>query len=69
MILEYPGTLGLIDDAVVYKKNKIEHDQNLRNLMKPAQAEGFPFNGDKCVINRKKMIFLGSIYNKNKSTS
>ena len=47
-----PGTLGLIDNVIVFGEMKREHDQNLHNLMKVAQTEGLCFNSDKCAIDQ-----------------
>ena len=59
MILEkYPGTIGLIDDVIVYGKSKEEHDRNLHNLMRIAQTEGLCFNSEKCAIDQKQIYFL-----------
>ena len=64
MILEKcPGTIGLIDDVIVYGKTK-EHDRNLHNLMRITQTEGLCFNSEKCMIDKKTNTFLGAIYNK-----
>ena len=68
MILEKcPGTIGLIDNVIVYGKTKEEHDSNLHNLMRIARTEGLYFNSEKCVINKKKKTntFFGAIYDKN----
>ena len=51
MILEKcPGTIGLIDDVIVYGKTKEEHDSNLHNLMRIVQTERLCFNSEKCTI-------------------
>lgn len=66
MILEKcPGTIGLIDDVIIFGKTKEEHDSNLHRLMEVAQTEGLCFNGDKCEIDQKQISFLGAIYDKN----
>ena len=66
MILEKcPGTIGLIDDVIVYGKTKEEHNSNLHNLMRIARTEGLYFNCEKCVIDQKQIYFFGAIYNKN----
>ena len=59
MILEKcPGTIGRIDDVIVYGKTKEEPDRNLHNLMRIAQTEGLCVNSEKCVIDKKnKYIF------------
>ena len=63
MILEKcPGTIGLIDDVIVYGKTKEEHDRNLHNHMRIAQTEGLCFNSEKCAIDKKTNTFF--IYNK-----
>ena len=58
MILEKcSGTLGLIDNVIVYGKTKEDHDQNLHNLMKVSQTEGLCFNSDKCAVDQKQIDF------------
>lgn len=48
MILEQcPGTIGLIDDVVVYEQTKAEHVQNLHNLMKVGWSLGLFVNSTK----------------------
>ena len=59
MILEKcPGTIGLIDDVIVYGKTKEEHNSNLHNLMRIARTKGLYFNSEKCVIDQKQIHFL-----------
>ena len=53
-----PGTIGLIDDVIVYGKMKEEHDRNLSNLMRIAKTEGLCFNSEKCTIDQKQIHFL-----------
>ena len=58
MILEKcPGTIGLIDDVIVYGKTREEHDSNLHNQMRIARTEGLCFNSEKCVIDQKQIHF------------
>ena len=53
-----PGTIGLIDNVIVYGKMKGEHDSNLHNLIRIARTEGLYFNSEKCVIDKKTNTFL-----------
>ena len=58
MILEKgPGTIGLIDDIIVYGKTKEERDHNMHNLMRIAQTEGLCFNSKKCAKDQKQIHF------------
>ena len=58
LILEKcPGTIGPIDDVIVYGKMKEEHARNLYNLMRIAQTEGLCFNSEKCMIDQKRIYF------------
>ena len=66
MILEKcPGTIGLIDDVIVYGKMKEEHDSNLHNLMRIVWTKGLCFNSEKCMIDQKQIHFFGAINDKN----
>ena len=60
------STLRLIDDVIVYRKTKEEHDQNSHNLMKVAQTEGLYFNSDKCTLDQKQVHFFSAIYDKSR---
>ena len=63
MILEKcSGTIGLIDDVIVYGKTKEGHDSNVHNLMRIARTEGLCFNSEKCVTEQKRIHFWGAIY-------
>ena len=65
MILEgCPGTLALIDDVIVYGKNKQEHNENLKKLMETAQTTGLTFNSSKCAVNQEQIKFFGAILDK-----
>ena len=60
LILEKcPGTLGLLDDVIVYGKTKEDHERNLQNLLKIVQIEGLMFNSDKYTVGQKQKHFLG----------
>ena len=66
MVLEKcPGTIGLIDDVIVYGKTKEGHNSNLHNLIRIEQTEELCFNSEKCAIDKKTNTFFGAIYNKN----
>ena len=58
ILVKCPGTIGLIDDVIVYGKTKEEHDRNQHNLMRIAQTKGLCFNGEKCTIDKKQIHFL-----------
>ena len=51
MILEqYPETILLIDDVMVYGQTKEEQDQNLHKLVRVLRHEGLCFNSAKCAV-------------------
>ena len=48
-ILEHcPGTISIADDIGVFGSSEGDHDENLHNLMRVAQAHGLIFNAGKC---------------------
>ncbi|CAB4043685.1 Hypothetical predicted protein, partial [Paramuricea clavata] len=49
---DLPGVTGIADDIVVYGKTRLEHDTNLRAVMKRAKNAGIRFNPD----NRKPVV-------------
>ena len=62
-ILEHcPGTISIADDIGVFGSSEGDHDENLHNLMRVAQAHGLIFNAGKCEIKRTNMKFFGLVF-------
>ena len=64
IIRECTGALALIDDVIIHRKTKEEHDLNLQKLMETVQTAGLTFNSNKCAI--KQVRFFGAIFDKNR---
>lgn len=62
ILVQCPGTLGIVDDVAVFGKNDAEHDMNLHNLMQVARKYGLIFNIDKCEIKVHQIMFFGCLY-------
>ena len=66
MIIEkWTGALALIDDVIIHRKTKQEHDQNLPKLMETVRTAGLTFNSDKCAVNQNQVKFFGAIFDEN----
>ncbi|MES9883587.1 MAG: RNase H-like domain-containing protein [Sedimenticola sp.] len=55
------GVLAIVDDILVYGKNKEEHDRNLRNVMTRARESGIKLNADKCKIGMTEVPYFGHV--------
>ena len=52
IIGECTGALVLIDNIIIHRKTKEEHDLNLWKLMETAWTVGQTFNSNKCASNK-----------------
>lgn len=50
-----------IDDIIVYGKNKIEHDERLRKVLKTAKKNNVKFNLKKCQFGKNSIKYMGHI--------
>ena len=53
------GTLNLLDDVVVYGKDKAEHDQRLDEVMSQLVKRNLTLNEGKCTFAASEIDFLG----------
>ena len=58
------GVLCLIDDILIFGKNKEQHDQSLFAALKKLQ-EGVTLNAEKCEFGCDQVTFLGHVISKN----
>ncbi len=62
LILEgMDGVLCLIDDALIFGRDREEHDSRLKEALKQIQRAGVTLNPDKCEFNKTKIVFLGHL--------
>ena len=53
------GTLNLLDDVVVYWKDKAEHDQRLDEVMSQLTKHNLMLNEGKCTFAASEIDFFG----------
>ena len=58
------GVLCLMDDILVFSKDRAEHDKRLHNVMNRIQQAGVTLNTDKCEFWRDELTFLGHVVSK-----
>ena len=60
-----PGVVCHVDDVLVSKKDKAEHNDRLHAVLQKIQAAGFTLNRDKCQFLCSRIVFLGHVINAN----
>ncbi|KAK2725576.1 hypothetical protein QYM36_000169 [Artemia franciscana] len=55
------GIRILVDDILVYGKNREEHDQRLSAILRRARKKGIRFNSEKCEFSKDKVKYFGHI--------
>ncbi|KAK2715001.1 hypothetical protein QYM36_009858 [Artemia franciscana] len=55
------GIRILVDDILVYGKNREEHDQRLSAVLGRAREKGIRFNSEKCEFSKDKVKYFGHI--------
>ncbi|KAK2716831.1 hypothetical protein QYM36_007097 [Artemia franciscana] len=55
------GIRILVDDILVYGKNREEHDQRLSAVLRRARKKGIRFNSEKCEFSKDKVKYFGYI--------
>ena len=60
-----PGTVGIADDIIMFRRTEKEHDNNLHNLMTKVQDCGLVLDSEKCAIKTPAIEFFGMVYTKN----
>ena len=58
------GVLYLMDEILVFGKDRAEHDKRLHNVMNWIQQAGVTINTDKCEFWRDELTFLGHVVSK-----
>ena len=54
-----PGVLFFLDDILIFGRTKLEHDTNLKNVLRKLKNCGIRLNRDKCKFSTTKVEFLG----------
>ena len=58
------GCKNMSDDIIVYGKDKLEHDRNLKAVLDRLQSNNAKLNKDKCNFAQSKVRFYGHIFSK-----
>ena len=58
------GVTCLMDDVLIFGKDKTEHDVRLRKVLERLQTTGVTLNSNKCVFNKREVKFLGHVISK-----
>lgn len=64
-IFKLEGVEVYIDDLLIWGKNKQEHDDRLKEVIRRAKENGVKLNRDKCVFGVEEISFLGHKFDKN----
>ena len=59
------GVLCLIDDILIFGRDKAEHDERLWAALNKIQNAGVTLNADKCKFWCNQVTFLGHVISKN----
>ena len=61
MLSGLDGVLCLMDDILVFGKDKTEHDERLTQVLRKVAATGVTLNPQKCEFGKEQLTFLGHI--------
>ncbi len=61
MLEDCPGSVPYIDDILVYRKMKQEHDHNLERVLRALHVHNFCLQQSKCQFHQKTVKHLGHI--------
>lgn len=64
LLRDHPGTVVVMDDILVFGKDKEDHDQNLNTVMQTIRASGLKLNKDKCQFGKTEIQYFGHIIGK-----
>ena len=59
------GVLCLIDDILVFGKDKREHQERLITVLQRIKKAGITLNKEKCEIDKTELKFLGHVIDQN----
>ncbi|KAG9282090.1 hypothetical protein AMEX_G700 [Astyanax mexicanus] len=58
------GTVAVMDDILIYGKDKQEHDQNLRAVLQTIKESGLKLNREKCQFGKSDIQYFGHVIGK-----
>lgn len=65
LLRDHTGTEVVMDDILIFGKDKEDHDRNLQAVMKTIKASGLKLNKDKCQFRKPEIHYFGHIIGKN----
>lgn len=60
-----PGCVCHVDDILIYGRNMLEHDVNVRKVLQRLSKAGFTLNREKCNVGKTAVSFLGHYIDEN----
>lgn len=64
LLKDHAGTVVVMDDILVFGKDKEDHDRNLSAVMQTVKASGLKLNKDKCQFEKSEIKYFGHIVGK-----
>lgn len=64
LLKDHAGTAAVMDDILVFGRDKEEHDQNLKAVLKTIRESGLKLNKDKCHFGKSDIQYFGHVVGK-----
>ena len=64
LLRDHSGTVVVMDDILMFGKDREEHDRNLRAVMQTVRASGLKLNREKCQFGKSEIKYFGHIVGK-----
>ncbi len=64
LLKDNAGTVAVMDDILVFGRDKEEHDRNLKAVLKSIKVSGLKLNKEKCHFGKSEIQFFGHIIGK-----
>ena len=61
LIQNIEGAHNILDDIIVHRSSKEEHDKRLARVLETLRDNGLTLNKDKCELNMSKLVFMGHV--------
>lgn len=64
LLKDHTGTVVVMDDILIFGKDKQDHDRNLQAVMQTIKTSGLKLNRDKCQFGKLEIQYFGHIIGK-----
>lgn len=64
LLKDQVGMVAVMDDILVFSRDKKEHDRNLKAVLKSIRESGLKYNKEKCHFGKSEIQFFGHIIGK-----